>query len=277
MAVKHFLMAAAVASISLTSITVTIAATNPPIKSGVDVKEMQQLEVNGVKIEKFAGDVNIKSTGSGKVVRISLKGPDDLLNQILVTDNHGADKGNLYIGFEKEVPTLTDVNRITLSIEMPASMPLSLSLEGGKADVGDRDSNDTKINLNGFGDIRVTSLKDIESNIDGSGEITLNQIQGNATIAIRGDGKYSVKKGTIGRLKASIQGTGLVDITADVHDAELSSEGAGTINLATLSGNLSQAINGAGSITIGKMDGSVKHTASGSSKLEMSGAKRSKG
>jgi hypothetical protein len=277
MTLKRLFIVTALASVSFVSLNLPIWAANPALKTGMDVKDMQQLEVNGIKIENFAGDVFVKTVGTGKVVRVSLKGSDDLLSQVLVTDNHGSDKGNLYVGFEKDVPTLTDVDKLILTIEAPASMPLNLTLVGGKAEVGDRDSNDTKLNLIGFGDIKATSLKNVESHIDGSGEITIVQIQGNASFAIRGDGKYSVRKGSINRLNATIQGTGLMNISAEVNDAELSSEGAGTINLTSVSGNLKQSMSGAGAISIAKMDGSLKHNVSGSSQLEMSCAKRSKG
>lgn len=276
MTLKPLFVATALISLIYISSSLSVWAVNPPLKTGLDVKTMQQIEVNGVKIENFAGNVNIKSTGTGKAVKVSLKGSDDLLSQVLVADDHGADKGSLYIAFKKDAPTLEDVNKLTLDLEMPATMALDVSLVGGKADIGPRDTNETKISLNGFGDIRVASLKRLESHIDGSGEITVKEIQGDATLAIRGDGKYTIEKGSISTLKASIQGTGMIAISADVKDADLKSEGAGTMNLATVTGKLTQSMSGAGAISISKIEGSMKNSVSGSGQLEMNCASKKK-
>jgi hypothetical protein len=227
-----------------------------PIKTGMDVKEMQRLDVNAVHIDEFAGTVVIKSKGTGKGVRVSLKGPDELLNRVIVTTDHVPNKGDLYVAFEHEVPTLKDPSTLELTIEMPATMPLTLNLEGGKADIENRETKDTKINVNGFGDIRVASVKGVESSINGSGEITFFQINGDAKIAVRGDGKFALQNGKIDNLKASIQGTGWIRVEADVKDADLSTEGEGSITLANLSGQVKQVVHGSGEINIGK----GKHT-----------------
>jgi hypothetical protein len=248
---------------------IPVWAENPPLKIGTDVKEMQKVEVNGVKIENFAGNVIIKSIGTGKTVRVSLTGADELLGQVLVTDSHETQKGNLYIAFESNVPVLNEVNKLILTLEMPAHMPLDLTLVGGKGTIGPRETNDTKINIDGFGDIKLASVKNLESKIEGSGEMTIMDITGNAEIAIRGDGKYVLQKGTIPHLKASIGGTGVMEIMADVHDADLKSEGAGTMTLATVTGKLNQSMSGAGSIRISKIDGSFENKISGSAKLKM--------
>lgn len=276
MTLKPILLATVLASVSIMAGPIQVWAATSALKTGIDVKEAQQVAVLGVKIDNFSGTVNIKSMGTGDQVRVFLQGSDELLQQILVSTDHGDDRGKLYVGFEKEVPTLNDMDKLVLSIEMPATMPLSLNLNGGKATIGDRDTNETKINLTGFGDIKVASVKNLDSSISGSGEIAIKKIQGNAGISIKGDGKYSINNGMIERLIASIQGTGLIEIKADVKDADLTSDGAGTINIASVSGNLKQSMSGAGSISVAKIDGSMKNSINGSSQLEMSCSKRSK-
>ena len=253
MALKNlFLMTAVAASTFLPSALPTFAV-NPPLKTGMDVKELTKVEVNGVKIENFAGEVIIHSIGTNKGVRVRLKGSDDLLKQVLVQDSHGEDKGNLYIAFEKNAPVLKDLDKLTLTLEMPAKMPLDLTLVGGNGHIGPRETNETKININGFGAIKLASTKNLHSAIDGSGEITVVNVNGDASLAIRGDGKYVIQKGSISQLKATIQGTGEIDIKANVKDADLKSEGAGTMRLATVTGKLSQSMSGAGTINIAKV------------------------
>jgi hypothetical protein len=169
------------------------------------------------------------------------------------------------------------MDKLILTLEMPAKMPLDLTLVGGKGTIGPRETNDTKINLNGFGDIKLASVKNLESKIDGSGEITIREIEGDATIAVRGDGSYTIEKGTIPHLKATIDGTGVVTIKADVKDSDLKSNGAGTISLATVTGILGQSMSGAGSISITKVDGSLKNpNISGSAQFEMDCGKSAK-
>jgi hypothetical protein len=276
MTLKTLLVATVMASVTCLVNPIEVWAAASTLKSGIDVKEIQQVSVLGVKIDNFSGTVNVKSMGTGDQVRVLLQGSDELLQQILVSTDHGDDRGKLYVGFEKEVPTLQDMDKVILTLEMPATMPLNLNLNGGKASIGDRDTNETKINLTGFGDINISSLKNLDSSISGSGEITIKKIQGNAGISIKGDGKYTINSGMIDRLIASIQGTGLIEIKADVKDADLSSEGAGNITIATVSGNLKQSMSGAGSISVAKIDGSMKNSINGSSQLEMSCSKRSK-
>lgn len=245
-------MTAVAASAFLSSPLPTVAA-NPPLKTGMDVKALTKIEVNGVKIENFAGEVVVRSMGKNKAVSVHLKGSDDLLKQILVQDGHGEGKGDLYIAFEKNAPVLKDLDKLTLTLEMPATMPLDLTLVGGNGQVGPRETNETKLNINGFGDIKLASAKDFHSTIDGSGKIAVENMNGNASIAIRGDGAYVIQKGSISHLKATIQGTGEIDIKANVKDADLKSEGAGTMNLATVTGKLSQSMSGAGTINIAKV------------------------
>lgn len=253
MALKHLFLVTAVAASTFLSSTLPTIAVNPPLRTGMDVKEMTNVEVNGVKIENFAGKVIIHSMGTNKAVRVRLKGSDDLLKQVLVEDNHGKDNGNLYIAFEKNAPLLKDLDTLTLTLEMPAKMPLDLTLVGGNGHVGPREANETKININGFGDIKLASAQNFQSTIDGSGEITVMNVNGDASLVIRGDGKYVIQKGSIPQLKATIQGTGEIVVKASVKDADLKSEGAGTMNLATVTGKLSQSVSGAGTINIAKV------------------------
>ena len=252
------------ASVVALTILPTFSA-NSPLKTGMDVKQLTKVEVNGVKVENFAGQVSIHSLGTGKTARVCLKGADDLLKQVLVQNN----QGNLYVAFEKDAPVLKDVSKLALIIEMPAQMPLDLSLVGGKGEIGPRETDATKVSLNGFGDIKLASTKNLQSAIDGSGEITVVNANGDMTIEIRGDGKYVIQKGSIPYLKAHIQGTGVMDIKATVKDADLKSEGAGSMQLATVTGKLSQSINGAGAINIAKVSGSIKNSVTGSGQFDM--------
>lgn len=266
---KHLLTVTVITTSTFLTTAMPTCSDIPTIKTGMDIKAVHTFEVNGVKIENFAGQVFIKSSGTGKTVKASLKGADDLLKQVIVSQEHEEDKGNLYIAFEKEAPVLKDISTLTLILEMPTTMPLDLTIVGGKADIGNRESNNTKIRLNGFGDVKVLSVKDFQSKIDGSGEITVMEANGNMDISIRGDGKYDITKGRVPHLKANIQGTGEINVMADVGNADLVSQGAGTMNLKTASGKVSQSISGAGSINVTQVQGSVKNKVSGSGQLEM--------
>jgi len=247
----------------------SVKAQNTSLKTGMDAKEPRQVKVNGVTIKNFTGTVNITSVSARKMVRFSLKGPDSLLGQVLVTCDHESQKGNLYIAFEKEAPVLNDMDKLVLALEMPSNMPLDLTLVGGEGSIGPRETNETKVNLNVFGDIKLQSVKNLESKIDGSGEITVMKIDGDATLSIRGDGKYKIREGMIPHLKASIGGTGVIGIGADVGDADLKSEGAGEMELKTVTGKLQQSMSGAGHIHIKKVEGSISNRVSGSAQLTM--------
>lgn len=269
MSLKHLLIATTFMACAIPAWTGDF-----PLKTGLDLKEVRKIEVGGVKIGNFTGQVMIQSTGSDKTVGLSLKGPDDLLKQVVIKE----EQGNVYIGFEKEVPTLKDLGNLNLTVEMPAKMPLEMTLVGGKAVVGPRESNDNQINLNGFGDIKIESVRNIDTKIDGSGEITIVKIEGDAKISIRGDGKYVLQQGTIPHLEASIQGTGLIDVMANVIDAYLVSEGAGTMKLANVKGKLSQSMSGASTISIDKVTGSLKNKVSGSGQFDLNkGCHKKKG
>lgn len=269
MTLKNLSVASALAASIMFSFTIPAFAENTSLKTGMDVKKLTKIEVNSVKIENFAGEVTIRSMGTGTAVRVCLKGADELLKQVLVQGNHGDDKKTLYVAFGEDAPVLKDLSQLKLIIEMPAKMPLDLGLVGGNGDIGPRESNDTKISLNGFGDIKLASTKNLQSTIDGSGEITAANVNGDVTVAIRGDGKYVVQRGSIPHLKATIQGTGDLDIKANVKDADLRSEGAGTMHLATVTGKLSQSMSGAGTINIAKISGSLTNQVTGSGQFDM--------
>jgi hypothetical protein len=270
----RLLAATSFMTLALLSSISPILADNPPVKTGADVKDRQEFEVNGVKVENFTGNVTVKSTQDAKTVRVSLKGDDKFLKQILVTDAYEAEKGKLYIAFAKDVPILVNIDKLILTLEVPAKMPLDLTLVGGKGKIGERETDETKVNINGSGDIELESVKNLESEIDGSGEMTIMKIEGDAAISIRGDGKYTIQKGAISNLKASIEGTGIMNINADVKDADLKSDGAGTMELATVTGKLKQSMNGSGTIRISKIEGSFTNKASGSTRLEMNCGKK---
>jgi hypothetical protein len=230
-------------------------AANTPLKTGMDIKDEKKIQVNSVKIENFAGSVIINSTGTGKDVSVSLKGDEALLNQVGVKE----DNNELHIAFNKDAPIVKDMDSFNLTVNMPATMPLDLEIFGGKAVVAKRESHDTRLNINGFGDIRADYVKNLESVISGSGEMTVKKIEGNAKLRIEGDGKYNIEQGTIPFLNAKIQGTGLIIINAEIKDADLNSEGAGTMRLAQVDGKLLQTTSGAGTITVHKISGSLKN------------------
>ena len=267
MTLKHIFVALIVSPLAIP----TFAAITP-LKTGIDIKELTKVDVNGVKIENFAGEVTIRSIGTGTTVKVGLKGTNDILKEVLVQDTYGKDKKTLYVAFEKVAPVLKDLSQLKLVVEMPSKMPLDLSLVGGSATVGPRESNDTKVNINGFGTIKLASVKNLQSTIDGSGEITVAHVNGDVTILNRG-GNYVIQRGSISHLKATIQGTSDVDIKASVKDAALKSEGAGTMNLATVTGKLSQSMSGAGTINIAKISGSVTNQVQGSGQFDMDCAK----
>lgn len=241
MHLKHFLTAT-VLGISIGS----IQAANPSLKTGMDVKEPQAVEVDSVKIENLAGHVQIKSGGNGKNVVVKMEGEPNILEQVLVKE----DSGTLKIAFEHAAPIQRDIGSLKLTITMPTNMPLDLTLVGGKGEIGPREA-DTSANLDGYGDIKLESVKNFKSEIRGSGEITVKEIEGLADIAIRGDGKFLIQKGSISDLKAIIQGTGEVDVRTAIHNADLRSDGAGKIKLSKVTGNLTQENNGSGKITVG--------------------------
>jgi hypothetical protein len=225
----------------------TIQAAPPSLNTGVDVQKPQTIQVNSVKVENFAGHVQIKSEGSGQDVTVQMVADPSILEQVLVKEINGS----LNISFAHSAPIQKNPDRLKLFITMPAQMPLNLTLAGGKGEIGPREA-DTSANLDGYGDIKLDSVKNFKSEIRGSGEITVNNIEGTTDIAIRGDGKYLIQKGSISDLKAIIQGTGEVEVQANVRNADLRTDGAGKIQLPQVTGDVKQEINGSGTITIGK-------------------------
>lgn len=238
-----------------------------PLETAMTAVDGKKFEVSSVVVKNFTGVVLVKSTNEVKTVKASIKGPDNLLERIQLTDKHAAHTGELFVGFENTIPTLVDVEKLVLTLEVPSKMPLSISLTGGRGNVDSRDA-DTTFSINGGGDITSSKVKNLFSTIDGSGEIIINSIDGNADIDIRGDGKYIIRKGTIPNLKAGIRGTGIIDVKAVVGDADLNCEGAGTMNLAVIKGELKQTKNAAGVIRIAKMHRDTKTKPSSAKKQD---------
>jgi Putative auto-transporter adhesin, head GIN domain len=212
-----------------------------PLITGIDVQKPYRVEVDSVKIENLAGHTQIKSGGSGRNVIVQMVGDPKVLAQILVKE----EAGKLEIAFDHAAPIQKDIYSLKVIVTMPQRMPLDLTLVGGKGEIGHREA-DTTANIDGYGDV-----KSFKSEIKGSGEVTVNKIDGAADIAIRGDGKFMIQKGAISDLKAIIQGTGRMDIRASTKNADLKSDGAGEIKLAKVTGTLKEETQESGKIIIG--------------------------
>ncbi|MGB8842630.1 MAG: DUF2807 domain-containing protein [Aliidongia sp.] len=188
--------------------------------------------------------VNLRINGSGDFSLKQLDGPAKI-------DVRGSGDVRIEAGTAPEV-----------AVDLHGSGDIKLGLAADKL----------QIDTSGSGDVEADRVKSLDLRGLGSGNLTLERLDGpgrieirgsgdvsigggdmpNLAIALHGSGNAEIGAGEIGTLIASTAGSGDIRIDGTVKDAALTSEGSGDISLASATGAVQSHKNGSGSITIGQ-------------------------
>jgi hypothetical protein len=234
-------------------------------------------EYTGISLETFA-DVYITQ---GDQTTVTVKADKQIIDQV-VTEVR---KGILHIGTEGR---MHNVSVLDVYLTMNKIDLLKINGSGDLYCSGDIQANGLKIILEGSGDaeIELDDAKNVEAVVNGSGNISIENVSGNFSAAISGSGDLEVDhvlaekcilfmngsgdaelEGSCVNLTISIMGSGDIDageLKAVDADVEIMGSGNCVIKVAN---NLSAKINGSGDLVYYGSPGRVNVITNGSGEV----------
>jgi hypothetical protein len=160
---------------------------------------------------------------------------------------------------------------LALTIRVPNGMPLGVEESGSVTYRIGPVAGDLSLDLSGHADIQAERVKNLNTDMSGSGQLGVNEVTGNMNVEESGSAKLSIAKatspdlnlelsgsgsvhvgsGSISRLKMEVSGSAPVEIDATVGDAMIDVSGSGDISVAKVTGNVMKSISGSGDVRIG--------------------------
>ena len=116
----------------------------------------------------------------------------------------------------------------------------------------------------GSGDVRAGSAGELIARVAGSGDITLRDIRGSATVDVAGSG--DVAMGSVnGPLHTNVMGSGDVKIDGGrASDMVVHIAGSGDVRFGGTAGSLDASVAGSGDVDVAKVEGSIHKASFGS-------------
>ncbi|HEX5307146.1 MAG TPA: DUF4097 family beta strand repeat-containing protein [Dyella sp.] len=215
--------------------------------------------VRGVQISLHAEDLHL--TGSSGATGLTLKGracasDQAMLDDLQVEQRREGDQliievarhGGMHINLFG-----SSYSSLELNVQLPASMPVTLSVGSGDADVSGLQQLDAQV---GSGDLHVTRIAgrfaasvgsgDIDAGdvgslalgSVGSGDVRVSGVRGDATVGSVGSGDVTLKQ-VGGSVHADTLGSGDLEIRDVGGDLSLGAKGSGDVDYSGIKGKLS--------------------------------------
>lgn len=140
-------------------------------------------------------------------------------------------------------------NDAKVLVMVPAQRPITLENVIGQTEIGDTDGPLTA--RVAAGDIQAGCLSAASIQIQGSGDVKIDEVNGPVTATIQGSGDVKIKGGNVGAVVASVMGSGSVKIKGRAQSGALTVMGSGSIYLAHCTQKPSQNVMGSGDIEVG--------------------------
>jgi len=132
---------------------------------------------------------------------------------------------------------------------MPVGTPLTITGAVGDWDIG---SLTAPLNLEvSSAQISAGAISRGRLAIRGSGDITVERVDGDLTTSIAGSGSIAVLAGQVDHLTASVAGSGAININAPADHADLNLSGMGSIDVAKVNHQPTVQISGLGTVRTG--------------------------
>lgn len=213
--------------------------------------------VRGVQIEVNSQDVHVhgRTSSPGLVVHGRACASDkSLLDNLQVTQHREGDQ--LIIAAESENRSFhmfgSSYSSLELDVQLPATMPLTVEVGSGDADVTGVQQLDSHV---GSGDLHVKQIAQAVSASVGSGDVDISDV-GSLSLGSIGSGDARVSKvhgdvriGSIGSGDVSLRGVG-----GSVHADTL---GSGDLNVHDVGGDLHLGAKGSGDVDYSGIKGRV--------------------
>lgn len=244
---------------------------------------------NTLTVEDAIADVNIRSTDA-TIIEVVITGPKSLIDNIDVSEADGnvaikgenggrncttvirsggnvismsqSGRSGVQIGSIGGGATIISGGNIiinddgkpetTIDIKVPIGTDLDLSDISGRVSIGDTKSN-LRARISGSGSIYASSIKKLYGRISGSGDLTVENITGDASVRVSGSGDVNINNGNIEELEVEVSGSGDVRVYATAQTADLSASGSGDIYVAHVVKSPRKHASGFGDIKVGRI------------------------
>jgi hypothetical protein len=217
-------------------------------------KGHERVSASSVELWKLAADVTVEAY-DGREIEYSITGPSNRVNDVnaiirgdtLViegkTDNSSGGMivigggvrsrfGNVSIasvGYGNTVIIGDSKSEVAVTVKVPTGTAVTSNRVIGNVVIGDIDAAFTATVQ--AGDIQVGRITDANLQIQGDGNITINEVTGSVVGIVQGSGDIEIKKGSIQSLNATIHGSGDISVGGDVQVANLTVMGSGDITV----------------------------------------------
>ena len=217
-----------------------------------------QLDLAGVKsvqISVHSQDLHVIGNGSSNGLSLTGRAcasDKSVLEQLQVTQQRDGDQLRIDIGAKQHFSFSlfgSSYANLEVTVNLPASMPLNVSVGSGDAD--------------------VHGVQELQG-IVGSGDLHVRQIVGKFSISV---GSGDVDATDVGSLDAGSVGSGDLKVAVVKGDAKIGSIGSGDVTLRQIGGTVSAGTLGSGDLTVNDVAGDFTLGAKGSGDVNHSGVK----
>lgn len=231
-----------------TQIEVKIEGPSSALKD-IDISEDEDLLCIRGKAGKDNKGISVVSASAGRnIIRVGGSISQSICvsdGDIVIGDGCNISGSRISIGGSgSEIET-------NITVIVPKGTEVDVSEICGSVDIGDTDGK-LRASIRGGGKISAGRVKDANLDVQGSGDIRIEEVNGNLTIdPLKGMGSIRVKRGNIETLVARITGMGSIGVGGVAKNATLAVTGMGSINVAKVINRPERHITGMGSIEVG--------------------------
>ncbi len=253
------------------------AAGNKPKKVGPQIFSGHAVDISGI-----SADVDITV---GDKLSITIEGPETDVDAIKFTQNGdrllvegcagsgkgshlginiSSGRGGIFVGSSIRASSVVissgNFNIISMSggrgspsakvnITVPRGTEITAQDINGKTVIGDTEG-PVQASVRGNSDFMIGKIGDATLSIQGGGDITVANVNGNLNINLQGSGDVRVKNGTVRSLLVNVIGSGDVEFGGKAENASLSVTGSGDIAIAHVTNRPSIRATGSGNVTV---------------------------
>lgn len=219
--------------------------------------DVEIIPYNGSKVEVikngYKGHIDdIKVYEADNVVVVEEEGVQGGGSSISVSTIHSASVSLISTSNRSSsvvIGNSSDENDTKVTIKVPKGFPVSISDIDGLSTVGDTEG-PFQVNSS-MGDVRAGSVGDTMINIQGSGDVRINEVKDGLSVSIQGSGDVKVKKGEVDFLNVNIQGSGGAKYGGRATNATLTVMGSGDIDVEYVKNKPITKSMGSGDIQVG--------------------------
>lgn len=141
-----------------------------------------------------------------------------------------------------------DESEVKITVKVPRTTPITSDRVSGNVVIGDTEGMlvaSVQANTVRAGRVGVAQLS-----VQGSGGISVKEVNGSAAAQVQGSGYIEIKSGNMPSLSATVQGSGGIAVGGSATTASLTVQGSGDINVAHVQRRPIESVMGSGDINV---------------------------